>query len=561
MNGDPFTNEIIRSYLVSTVHEMVKTTARAAYSPTFSEGLDFSCAIFDRGGRMVAQGAGIGVHLGSVQPAVLKMLATYSSFDEDDVVLTNDPYTATHQADVVVARPMYHCGQHVGFAVNIGHWNDIGGMAAGGCAGITTHVIQDGLIIPVCKLYRKGELVREVRDFILNNIRYPNEAWGDLQSQIAACRMAEDRLRSLADRYGLQVVLDGMQHAIDYTYERFLAKMAAIPDGVYHAEDYIEDDGLSDREYLLKVRIEKNARNFIVDFDGSAPQAPTPINSNYSSTRAAVYAGLIAIVDPFIAINDGMFRLIDMRAPKGTIVNAEWPGGVFGNTFEMSKRVGELMFRAMAVCTPDRVAAGGFCSGNNISARCVADDGVKENMWYYYLEGGMGARRQSDGTSAVYHWHGTPTNQPIEIWEHRYPVLYKRYALIPDSGGPGKHRGGLGTVRHIQCLWNHFISGLADRQRIPPWGLDGGREGRPNRWGVVQDGEEHTLKDAYGLVSNSKFYNLLVKKGDVIVLETGGGGGFGDPRERDPEAVRRDLREGYISARSASVDYGMDVGS
>lgn len=556
--GDPFTKEIVSSYLTSTVHEMVKTTARAAYSPTFSEGLDFSCALFDVSGRMVTQAAGLGVHLGALRPVMRKIFETYDDFAEGDVLLTNDPYTATHQADIVAARPVYCTGRFVGFAVNIGHWNDIGGMAAGGCCGTSTHVVQDGLIIPVCKLYSAGVLQREIREFILANVRYPKEAWGDLQSQIAACRTAEARLRSLADRYGLEVVLDGFDYAIDHARERFLAKMAAIPDGVYTAIDYIEDDGVTDREYPIRVAVTKRPGGFVVDFDGTAPQAPTPINSNYSCTSAAVYAGIIAIVDPLTPMNEGVFSLIDVRAPRGTIVNAQWPVSVFGDTFEMSKRAGELMFRAFADAVPERVAAGGFSSGNNISARCVRDDGTDDTMWYYFQEGGQGARLRQDGNSAVYHWHGTPTNQPIEIWEHRYPVLFKKYALVADSGGAGTHRGGLGTVREVECLWDHFVSGLADRQRIAPWGLAGGCDAKPNRWTVVWQGEERLLKDAYGLASNSKFYAVPVKKGAVLVLESGGGGGFGDPLKRDRAAVIADLREGYISLESARRDYGLD---
>lgn len=561
MGADPFSLEIIRSSLISTIHEMLKTTARAAYSPTFAEGLDFSCALFDPDGRMVAQAAGVGVHLGSMQPAVRKIIDTYPAFDEADVILTNDPYTATHQADVVVVRPIFWEREHLGFAVNLGHWTDIGSMAPGGCAGTSTHVVQDGLIIPVCRLYRRGVVVREVQEFILRNVRYPEEAWGDLQSQIAACRVAEERLRALVFRYGVETVRHAMRHAIEYARRRFEAKIARLPDGVYQAQDYIEDDGITDREYLVNVRVEKHSGGFVVDFTGSAAQAPTPINSNYSCTRAAVYCGLIAIVDPDTPVNQGVLDLFDVRAPEGTIVNATWPAGVFGNTFEMSKRVGELMFRAFADAAPKRVAAGGFGSGNNLSARCVSADWAKEVMWYYFLEGGQGARQEADGNSAVYHWAGTPTNQPIEVWEHRYPVLFHRYELIPDSGGPGRYRGGLGVSRWIECLWDHYLSGLADRHRIAPWGIHGGREGRPNRWGVLRGGVPQSLRDVFGLKSYSKFYNVHLQKGEVLVLETGGGGGFGNPRERSRELVLEDLREGYISYERAVVDYGLEPDS
>jgi N-methylhydantoinase B len=551
MASDPFTREIIRSYLASTLDEMTKTTARAAYSTTFSEGLDFSCAIFDVGGRMVAQAAGIATHLGALRPVMVRVRELYDKFEEGDVIVTNDPYLAKHQPDVVVVRPMFWGDQHVGFAVNVGHWADIGGMAFGGTAGTSTHVVQDGLIIPVSKIYSRGALVREIYDFISKNVRYPREAIGDLQSQIAACRIGELRLRELVGRYGLDVVQDAMDHAIDYSRKRFLSKIAAIPDGTYYAEDYLDDDGVSNREYLLRIRVEKTARGFVVDLAGSAPQARTPINSNYATTCAAIYAGLIAVVDPEASPNEGIFGLIEVKAPEGSVVNARWPASVLGAGYEVSKRVCEMVLRAVARSVPDRIAAGSYSSGNNIAARCVADDGDLEKTWYSFTEGGLGAWAEHDGNSGIFHWHSTMTNQPIEIWEQRYPVLFKKYALLPDSGGPGKFRGGLGTVRHIECLWDHFLSGLADRQRIPPWGLDGGHVGRPNRWAFIRDGAERTFKEAFDLPSNCKFYDLPLRKGDILVLETGGGGGFGDPSLRDPKEIDNDLREGYISSASA----------
>ena len=547
MSSDPFTLQIIRNYLVATGQEMVDTTVRTAYSPTFAEGHDFSCALFDADGRMVIQSRGIGVHLGSLVGAMKAIRARYDTFADGDVVMTNNPYLATHQPDCVVCRPMFYHGRHVGFAVNIGHWTDIGGMAPGGCAGTATHVVQEGLIIPICKLYAGGQLNAELRDFILENVRLPEDDWGDLQSQIAATRAAEARIRVLMDRYGCKAVLEGMQEATRYSRQRFLARMAAIPDGRYTASDVMEDDGVTNRRYDIVVTIDKRSDRIVVDFTGTSPQAPTPVNATITSTRAAVYAALLALVDPTLPANAGVFETIDVIAPEGTIVNARRPAPVFGCTFEISKRVPEAILKAFADTVPDRVGAGSFCSGNNLSARFIDPATGDESLWYNFYEGGQGATARGDGNSALYFWAGTALNQPIEVWEHKYPVLVERYALIPDSGGNGRHRGGLGTIHEIRLRADHFVSGLGDRHRVPPWGVKGGEPGRVNRWSLRRDGSTRELQAVFDLPSPSKFYNLPLKAGDVLIIETGGGGGFGPASSREPRAIDRDLREGYVT--------------
>jgi N-methylhydantoinase B/oxoprolinase/acetone carboxylase alpha subunit len=272
----------------------------------------------------------------------------YPAPESGDVFITNHPYLATHQSDVVVCRPMFCDGQHVGFAVNIGHWTDIGGMSAGGCAGTSTHVVQDGLIIPLCKLYDRGVLIEQTCDFILTNVRLPEDDWGDLMSQIASTAIAETRVQELAQRYGLGAVLAGMDAAIAYSGARFLAKMQEIPDGIYEATDFIEDDGVSDRRYAISVKVTKTSAGFVVDFAGTAQQAPTPINAALSSARAGVFTGIIALVDPTIPVNAGIFDHIEVLAPPGTIVNATWPAPVYGCTFEMAKRVPETILMAFA---------------------------------------------------------------------------------------------------------------------------------------------------------------------------------------------------------------------
>jgi N-methylhydantoinase B len=547
MSTDPFTMQIIRNYLIATAKEMVETTVRTAYSPTFAEGRDFSCGIFDTDGRMVIQSFGVGVHLGSLEGALGAMRSRYHDFKKGDIIVTNDPYVGTHQPDVIVCRPILYEGRHVGFALILGHWTDIGGAAAGGCAGTNTHVVQDGLTIPVCKLYDQGILVEEIRDFILRNVRLAEDNWGDLQSQIAATHAAESRICSLMARYGADAVLQGMQETIEYTRERFLAGLKAIPNGVYKAVDYLEDDGLTDRRYEYVVTVEKHDNGFTVDFTGTSPQAPTPINGGIGATRAATYCALIALVDTTIPANAGIFEQVKIIAPLGTIVNARPPAPVLAATFELSKRVPETILKAFADVVPNLVGAGGYCSGNNIAARFTDPRTGEESLWYNFYEGGQGATTRNDGNSGLYFWADSTLNQPIEVWEHKYPVLVETYALIPDSGGAGKYRGGLGTIHEIRVLTDHHLSGVADRHRIAPWGFGGGRPGRVNRWSIRRGDRQEEMQSFFRLKSPSKFYDLHIQKDDVIIIETGGGGGFGSPKDRDRAAIERDLREGYIS--------------
>jgi N-methylhydantoinase B/oxoprolinase/acetone carboxylase alpha subunit len=350
------------------------------------------------------------------------------------------------------------------------------------------------------------------------------------------------------DRYGFDAVLDGMQETIRYSRQRFLAGMAAIPNGRYTATEVMEDDGVTDRRYDIVVSIDKSDAGFTVDFTGTSAQAPTPINATITSTRAAVYAALIALVDPSVNANAGVFDLVDVVAPEGTFVNAKRPAPVFGCTFEISKRVPETILKAFAKTLPKRVSAGSFGSGNNMSARFIDPQTGAESLWYNFYEGGQGATAYTDGNNALYFWAGTALNQPIEVWEHKYPVLVERYALIAGSGGAGRYRGGLGTVHEIRLLADHFLSGLGDRHRIAPWGVGGGEPGLPNRWLLRRDGRTRTIQDEFNLASPSKFYNVPLKAGDVLIIETGGGGGYGDPALRDDEAIARDLRDGYVIA-------------
>lgn len=553
---DVFTQEILRNYLVATVREMVQTTVRTAYSATFAEGRDFSCSIFDIQGRMVAQDLGLAVHLGSLEAPVKRILECYPQLHDGDVILVNDPYLGTHQADCVVATPLIHGESVYGLAVNIGHWTDVGGMSPGGCAGTATHVVQEGLVIPVCRLYSRGELNWEIRDFVLSNVRMREDVWGDIQSQVASTVTAQRRMKWLIDRYGFDAVLDGMAAALAYSRKRFQAAVAAIPRGSYRAEDVMEDEGVSLDSKRICVTVEKTDEGLIIDFVGTSPQSRGPINCTFSVSKAAAYAATVSLLDPSLPVNSGCFELVTVKAEPGSLVHPIWPAPVFGSTFDLGVRIFETVVHALASVLPERAIAGSFSSGANITGSGYRAETGEEFLWYHFGEGGLGARAGRDGNSATWHLMGNPRNQPIEVWEHRFPLRFERFGLLPDSAGPGKYRGGFGVERRFRLLEDTFVSGLADRHRIPPWGLMGGGNGACNRWSVERDGVERRIDEWFPLPSRAKFFHLPLQKGDVLSLRQGGGGGYGDPRQRDEALVAEDVRDGLVSEEEAMEVYG-----
>ena len=558
--ADYVTSEIIRRYLVATVDEMVRTTTRTAYSTCFSEALDFSCALFDPEGALIAQAAGIPIHVGAMGDLLKDILAHYTSFDPGDVVIHNDPYAGgTHQADVVVARPMFFADEMIGFAINRGHWVDVGGMAAGGWGGNCTHVIQEAIIIPASKLYRRGEVVREVRDLVLRNVRLPKQAWGDLQAQIASAITAERRLAHLCERYGVEAVRQASRRAIDYTRTRWQASLASIPDGVYRAEDYMDNDGWSAKERRICVEVTKVADHVTVDFSGTSEQVRGPINSTLAATKAGVFTALINAIDPDLPINSGCLDEVEIVAPERSLVNPSYPAPVFAGLADTAARICEAVFMALAEAVPDRVAAGSYATGNNTTGYGYVPADGAEFVWYSFGPGGCGARGLGDGNTVDWDPRASCKNESAEIWEHRYPVRILDFRLRTDSGGAGRHRGGLGHVKAIELLEDTYLSATVDRNVIPPFGLFGGRQGACNRLSLEIDGVERGFIERFGVASPSKFSNLLAPAGSIYRIYSGGGGGYGPPEERDVDAVVTDVRAEYVSLAAAASDYGVAI--
>jgi N-methylhydantoinase B len=556
---DPFSAEIMRNYLLSTVKEMVTTTVRTAYSTCFSEGEDFTCGLFDRDGNMIAQAAGIAAHAGGLTLPVRHFLDKFGTFEPGDVIIHNDPYTgATHQGDGSIFRPMYYEKTLIGFSINRGHWTDIGGMAAGGWSGTARHVIQEALRLPATKLYKAGTLNAEVRDLIEHNVRFSRQWWGDVQSQIASNITAERRIQALIRKSGLDAVLNSFKAARDYSRARFLNAMKAMPNASVTVRDiYMEDDGFGDGPYRVQISLTKTPEKIVVDFAGTDPQSMSTVNCSEGVARAATYAPLLAALDPGTPLNQGVIDLIEFRAPRGCLVNPIYPAPCFASTADPGDRISETMQLAISKLLPERVTAGSYATGNNLTGGGTNPQNGQDFIWYIYESGGCGARATKDGNSAEWHIMANCKNESMEVWEQRYPLRFIRYELVDDSGGPGAWRGGLGTTRHLELTLPTQITANADRHVTPPPGLFGGGDGAANRFGVIRDEKDQTFKEWFGIPSSSKFSNMPLRAGDVLVVTQGGGGGYGDPLLRDPALVAADVRDGYVSLRRVLKDYGV----
>ena len=559
---DAFTAEIMRSYLVSTVREMVITTTRTAYSTCFCHGEDFTCGIFDPDGRMTAQDQGVGVHAGGLDGAVKSVIRAAGDFAPGDVYLHNDPYDGgTHQGDVCVVRPMFADHELVGFAANRGHWSDVGGMAPGGWSGTAQDVVQEGLLLPSVCLVRSGVVQEDVRRLVLRNVRLAEQCWGDLQAQIASSIAAERRIQALVERYGVEGLREAANAAISYTRRRYRAALEALPEGEAVGEDVMEDDGRGGGPFPIKVRVWKESDGrFVADFTGTSPQIHAPINCTFACTKAAVIGSLTAMIDPELPLNAGLTEMIEVRAEPGSLVNPIYPAPCFGTTADPVARTMEVVMRALGSLLPERAVAGSYSTGQNATGGGETATGG-EFLWYSYQAGGCGAWNGRDGNTAMWHLMANSKNESCEAWEARYPIRYLEYRIVADSGGAGRWRGGLGTERRFAVERPTRLSGIAGHHGIGAHGLSGGGPGAPNGFSLERAGERRTIQQWFGLLSPSKFANLPLEPGDVFVTTQGGGGGYGDPLERDRAALEADVLAGYVSNDNARRLYRIGDGS
>ena len=555
MNTDPIKLELYKNMLTSVAEEMGVTLQRTAFSPNIKERLDFSCAVFDNTGKMVAQAAHIPVHLGSMPLSVLSAIA-HTEMAPGDMIVLNDPYRGgTHLPDITLVAPVFsnediveeesnkarslkRSGRRiygkdfsahnptertarkikkpVFFVANRAHHADVGGMTPGSMP-IATSVIQEGIRIPPIKLIRGGELDTDLWEFILANVRTPGERRGDMEAQVAANRVGERRLQEMMGKYGAPEITEYMQELCAYASRMVRARLREIPNGRYTYTDVLDNDGITDEPIEIRVAIEIEDDTAFVDFTGTAQQVRGSVNAIYAITLSAVFYAFRCIAGADVPANAGCLEPIRVVAPEGTVVNAEFPAAVAGGNVETSQRIVDVLLGALAQACPDEIPAASSGTMNNLTIGGYDVSRGKEFTYYETIAGGMGARPNRDGIDAI-HTHMTNTmNTPIEAIETNYPMQVAAYAIRRGTGGPGKFRGGAGVVRALQLLTDAEVTILSERRTRGPYGLRGGEPGKPGRNVLISGGEEYPLA---GKVSVS------TREGDVIRIETPGGGGF-----------------------------------
>jgi N-methylhydantoinase B len=532
MLDDPIQLEIFKHLFASVAEEMGAALRRSSYSPNIKERLDFSCALFDPQGRMIAQAAHIPVHLGAM-PLSVQACLQHLELEPGDVAILNDPFHGgTHLPDITMVTPVFAEGGKrpdlAGFVASRAHHADVGGAIAGSMA-LATELYQEGLILPPLKWVRAGQHVPEVLELIRANVRTPVEREGDLKAQLAANEIGRQRLQRMLQRYGGEQMAQATDGLLAYSERMTRQLLAALPAGSYRFSDQMDDDGVDPQPARIEVEIQINPGRARVDFAGTSPQRAGGINAVYAITLSAVYYVFRALIGLDIPSNSGCLAPIEVLAPEGSLVNARFPAAVAAGNVETSQRIVDVLLGALAQACPDRIPAASQGTMNNLT---IGGWDPKRGLPFTYYEtlgGGAGAAPAHGGASAI-HSHMTNTlNTPIEALEFAYPLRVRRYAIRRGSGGGGRHRGGDGLVRELELLAPATVSLLTDRRRFPPYGLEGGEPGAPGRNTLLPattaDGGVPSRPAAEHELPGKT--TLTALPGDVIRIETPGGGGFG----------------------------------
>jgi len=558
MSIDPITLEIISNGLKSITDETYIALMKSAYSTNIKERHDHSTAIIDPAGRLVVQAENsLAIHLGSMMGLMNTLLAKMPLSDvrEGDIFISNDPYVAggSHLPDVNMAMPVFAEGKLVCFMCNIAHHADIGGITPGSMAG-GTEIYQEGTRIPVIRLFREGKLQEDILDLLLLNARVPEERRGDYFAQVAACRLGVRRVGEMIEARGVPMLTAAFDEIIRRTRERLLEALARIPPGEYSFEDVMDDDGVGTTNIPIKLKVtvppHGSNRKVLFDFTGTGPQVKGNINSTVTVTLAGVLYSLKALLDPDVPNNQGLIEIVDINAPLGTLINSKFPAAVAARA-NTAQRIVDIVIGALAPAIPE--AAVGAANGANTTAVFFGHD-PRHDRDYVYLEtlgGGFGGRFSKDGKDGVQVHITNTSNLPVESIEMEYPLLVESYGFVPDSGGAGKYRGGLGLRRVVRPVGHTMtFSGQGERFVNKPWGIFGGGSGGTGKFVKLSGGNEVPLP--------TKPANLEVKSSEAILVETPGAGGYGKPSERDPTAVENDFVSGKFSREFVKSNYGVE---
>jgi N-methylhydantoinase B len=552
MRADPIELEVFKHLFHAVAEEMGAALRRTAFSPNIKERRDYSCALFDAAGNVLAMGDHMPVHLGSMPMSVRAAIAELP-LAPGDVAMLNDPFRGgTHLPDITVVAPVFvgrarraaglnshnvgYTASHAipeFFVAARAHHADVGGTYAGSM-GPCREIYQEGLRIPPVKIVRAGTLDRDILALLLNNVRTPEEREGDLSAQLAACHTGSTRLLELCARYGLPRVQRAARALLDYSEKMMRAFLATVPAGSYAAEDVLDDDGVSDAPVRIAVRItfpratkvaSRKARPVIIDFTGSSPQVEGSINAVEAITYSACFYVFRCLLREDVPATAGLMRPLQLIAPEGTVVNARPPAAVAGGNVETSQRIVDVLLRALAQALPQHIPAASSGTMNNLTIGGMDDRSGKAIPFAYYetVAGGSGASAAHDGVSGV-HTHMTNSlNTPAEALEYSYPLRVMKYALRAGSGGAGKHRGGDGIVREMEVLTDATVTLLADRRKSRPYGLAGGEDGAPGRTEILRADGSTELMPSKG--------STRLRRGERVRIETPGGGGWGKPEQ------------------------------
>lgn len=561
---DPITFEVVRSSFDYITKMMSQTLQKISFSPIMYDQVDFSNALFDDKANLIGQTTNVPVHLAAMHHCVNAAVDAFQNdFDEGDVVILNDPYRGgTHNMDVTFVTPVFWEGKLIAYACSRGHWQDMGGKAASSESPTAVHIAEEGLRLPPTKIFIKNEPVTWLIDIIRNNTRAPYFIDGDIRAHIGALNTAQKHFFELVEKYGEETVRACMKEALDYTERRTRAAIKKLPNGTYEAEDYIDADGVNNHAIYVKATVIIEDEDITVDLTGSSPTVDGPVNYPFAGTCSGVYFGLKFFLDPEAPPNAGMYRPIRIIVPENTVFNPRWPAPVYYGNLITSEKVADLIWQCLEKAIPEQIVGMPYADCNPISWGVVnAREGVSDTFGEL-PPGGWGGTPFGDGMSATYSRHGNCMDFSPEQMELLYPVVCMEREFKTDSAGAGKYRGGLGIQVSWKLLQNATMNVGMGRSRFGPPGVCGGKDGMPSS--VIMNmgtGKEqviggYTADNEYLM---TMFDNYPMKAGETVTMITQGGGGYGNPQERDPALVKKDVENEVISKHAAQAIYGVSI--
>ncbi|WP_035099881.1 hydantoinase B/oxoprolinase family protein [Aneurinibacillus terranovensis] len=553
---DQFTLEIVKDSLIAIGEEMFHTLARTSMSPIIYEVLDFASGLTDAKGQLLTQGNGVTGFIGMLTFMVKQALEKFGKEGElkpGDIIIINDPYGGggSHLSDVGLLMPIFYEGELVAFSANKAHWTEVGGKDPGSWTTDSTEIYQEGLQFPCVKLFNEGKINQALVDLTASNVRFPDLSLGDMWAQVAALRTGEKRFLELCEKYSKTVVLDSIDHLLSHGEQLAIKEISKLPKGTYEAKDFIDDDGVGNGPFPVQVKVTITDDEFICDFRGSHPQVLGPVNCSYTGLVSAARTIFLAVTNPSQDVNDGVFRPLKVIVDERSIFSAERPAAV-STYWETTLYGADLVWKALAPAVPQRLNAGHFLSVCGVVLCGIHPDTNEPFLTVEPTAGGWGAGNGLDGAAGQFCvFDGETYNVPVEVAETRYGILIDEYSLRTDGAGGGEYRGGSGCIRSYRALSDgQTVTATFGRHKFLPWGINGGYDGSRNEFEIVKTNGE--VAGPFG-----KYARFPLRKGEVVRLITGTGGGYGNPLHRPVDKVSLDAKNGYISVKQAKEIYGV----